>query len=325
MLKVERALDFATLNRLREAPSLYPPLKHLLWLRHKDFNADCLPAKLPSVSFSPDIFSPGKNNQTFSPLEIKIQTFSPGGGFLPWTDQTVGPHKATFEEEEIRREPRRIWTWVEKEKSKRCWWGSRLPGGRRLDVDGENGSDQCERVQTEHSFRRIVTIQWSVIKVYDSWPWSNRYINFIKSIHEYPYMYIHLWIADLHFQASSSLWRAVQEVSSLVEVNALTITLIRWTQLNQMKSTKLEKLNYYKMMWTKLSIWDQLCLQAWLLVMVLDCSGADLLCRQSKKALLIKLLNLISDKIESHRILDLSDCKFNLFEAKTVIDEKWGR
>ena len=58
MLKVERALDFATLNRLREAPSLYPPLKHLLWLRHKDFNADCLPAKLPYASFSLAIFSP---------------------------------------------------------------------------------------------------------------------------------------------------------------------------------------------------------------------------------------------------------------------------
>ena len=42
-------------------------------------------------------------------------------------------------------------------------------------------------------------------------------------------------ISDLHFQASSSLWRAVQEVSSLVEVNVP----------HQMKSTRLDEVNYH--------------------------------------------------------------------------------
>ena len=61
MLKVEQALDFdfnATLNRLHEAPSLYLPLKHLLWLRHKDFNADRLPTNLPSAFFLHKHFLP---------------------------------------------------------------------------------------------------------------------------------------------------------------------------------------------------------------------------------------------------------------------------
>ena len=66
MLKVKRALDFdfdATLNRLHEAPSLYPPFKTFAMASsHKDFNADCLPAELPTLFLSP---------RTFSPLEIK--------------------------------------------------------------------------------------------------------------------------------------------------------------------------------------------------------------------------------------------------------------
>lgn len=48
--------------------------------------------------------------------------------------------------------------------------------------------------------------------------------------------------------------------------------------------------------------------------MLLDCCGVDLLednldllCKPSKKALSIKLSNLIDDKIESRRILDLID------------------
>ena len=125
MLKVERALDFATLNRLREAPLLYPPLKHLLWLRHKDFNADCLPAKLPSVSFSPDIFSPGN---------IKIRT-------LNLLQVEASCHELTRLSGLIRQHSRKRKSDENLEEESGPQWKRKSPNGVDEDLDFREGGD----------------------------------------------------------------------------------------------------------------------------------------------------------------------------------------
>ena len=131
-------------------------LKHLLWLRRKDFNADCLADKPPSIS--PAFHQMIQKKHSF-------HLYFSGGSFLSWADQTVRPPEATLKEEEIRPEPRGVWTWMETENPKwrggarRCgggwgswwwWWWWRLPGRRRAGADGDNGPDQCE-TETEYT------------------------------------------------------------------------------------------------------------------------------------------------------------------------------